>query len=116
MPGLFVADDLGHKLRRNRREQDTVAEMTRSNVIAGNVGRAENRQTVRRARTKTSPVLENLRVLQLRHQLQSRLMLALDRGWNCPLIEPCLLDRRADEQPSIASRDEIHLWRPHDMP
>jgi len=112
---IAALDHCSHHMRRNRGQQDAVAEMTRRDVVSATCGLAEYRQTIRSSRTKSSPVFQDLRVAQLGKYFQSGLMLALNRLRNCPFVESRFLYGCSDQKATVAARDEIDLRSAYDM-
>ena len=62
-------DNVGHHLRGNRSEQNSVAKVAGCDVIARRASCAQNRESVRSSGAKARPFLENSGVAQFRHEV-----------------------------------------------
>ena len=89
--------------------------MAGGDVVAGGGGRAENGETVGSSGAQASPVFQDLGIGKFWHERDCGLMQALHRCEVYPFVESGLFDGGADEEATVAARDEIGLGTADDM-
>jgi len=115
MLGASLLDYGGHDFCCDGREQDAVAEVAGGDIVSGRSRLSKDGKGIGRAGAQPCPAFQDLRVAKFWHQGQSGIVQALDRISVGAFVEARLLDRGADEQASIAARDEISFWRSHNV-
>src|ERR1700728_477773 len=96
-------------------EKDAVAEVAGSDVITGRCGRAEDGQGIWSSVTQARPIFEDFAVAELGDQIESDAMEALHGGNIGAFVESSLFHGGAHKEASVATRDQIHLWRTDHM-
>ena len=110
MSGIFSLDDFRHDLRGDRRKENAVAKMAGGYVIAGRGCWAENRQCVGSPGAQPGPVFENLRIAEFGNHGDCGAVQTLNRGDVGALVESGFFHRGADDDSSVAARDQVNLW------
>lgn len=105
MRGFLAADDVCHDLGRDRCQQDAVAEVACGDVVAGNVGCAEDGQSVGGTGAEPGPVFEDFGFGQFGNKFYGGMMKPLDCFGDGTLVESSLFYRSSNEEASVAARD-----------
>src|SRR5450432_1022305 len=100
---LLPGDYLGHCTRRDWRQQNPIAKMSRSNEISQRCSRTQDRQVVRSSWPQAGPYLVPACLRQSWNQPHCRIMQALDSLCIHTLVISGIFDSGADQNPSIAS-------------
>src|SRR4051812_40016387 len=109
MNGGLSPKQLRHDLRRHRREQDTVAEVSGSEEISGHAALAQDGQIVGSPGSQAGPALVDLCICNCRENAFGKTLHVFDRLRQYVLVESAVLDRCPDQNTSIATWDEIHV-------
>src|SRR5664280_1081421 len=97
-------------MRGNGREQNSIAIMTCRREISWQRRWSENRQVVGRTRTQSGPNFMDTHLADRGRHIGGGLVQPLNGVGIHALVEASLFHGRAQDDASIAARNDVHLW------